>query len=323
MIARIVDVMESIVMSLVDDIVQFLMKPNALRSVVVFILALIIAYWLSRFMAQGIVRIAQHIAVRSDSESDDQRVLRLRQVETYLSIATAVARVFAVAIVGYFAWRALNPFGESGVSSSAAAIGAGAFFIVIAGQTIGIVLRDITAGSVMITEGWFKIGDFIKVEPFWDISGVVERFMLRSTRIRSLSGEIIWIHNQHITGVHVTPRGVRTLAVEIFVVDSKRGEEAIKRLINGLPKGKTMLAKPLKIISNEKWQDNIWRITVIGQTPPGRDWLIQDYLVSAIKDIDKGKRKVDKLLAHAPFARFADPDAERKFNRAVRVTQEK
>jgi small conductance mechanosensitive channel len=228
-----------------------------------------------------------------------------------------------VAVIGYFAWRALNPLNTSEVSNSAAAIGAGAFFIVIAGQTVGIILRDLTAGSIMITEGWFKIGDFIKIEPFWDVAGVVERFTLRSTRLRSLSGEIIWVHNQHITGVHVTPRGVRTMAVEIFVFDKERGEKAVQRLIDGLPKGKTMLAKPLKIIASEKWQDSIWRITVIGQTPPGRDWLIQEYFISAIKDLDKGKRKADKLLAHAPFARFADPDAERKFNRAVRVAQEK
>ena len=68
----------------------------------------------------------------------------------------------------------LSPFSATNMSSSAAAIGAGAFFVVIAGQTVGIILRDLTAGSIMITEGWFKIGDFIKIEPFWDVSGVVE-----------------------------------------------------------------------------------------------------------------------------------------------------
>jgi small conductance mechanosensitive channel len=274
-------------------------------------------------MAQAIVWVAQKIAVRSDSESNDTRVMRLRQMETYLSIATALVRAITVAIVGYIAWRALNPVNPSTMSGSAAAIGAGAFFVVIAGQTVGIILRDLTAGSIMITEGWFKIGDFIKIEPFWDVSGVVERFTLRSTRIRSLSGEIVWVHNQHITGVHVTPRGVRTLAVEVFVVDKERGEKAIRQLIAAIPKGKTMLAKPLKIVATEKWENGVWRITVVGQTTPGRDWLIQDYFVEAVKALDKGKKRTERLLANAPFARFADPDAERKFNRAVRVKTDK
>lgn len=315
--------MEQLVTSLYDDFINFFTQPNALRSVVIFVLALVIAYWLSRFMAQAIVWVAQKIAVRSDSESNDTRVMRLRQMETYLSIATALVRAITVAIVGYIAWRALNPVNSSTMSGSAAAIGAGAFFVVIAGQTVGIILRDLTAGSIMITEGWFKIGDFIKIEPFWDVSGVVERFTLRSTRIRSLSGEIVWVHNQHITGVHVTPRGVRTLAVEVFVVDKERGEKAIRQLIAAIPKGKTMLAKPLKIVATEKWENGVWRITVVGQTTPGRDWLIQDYFVEAVKALDKGKKRTERLLANAPFARFADPDAERKFNRAVRVKTDK
>jgi small-conductance mechanosensitive channel len=73
--------------------------------------------------------------------------------------------------------------------------------VVVAGQTIGIILRDLTAGSVMITEGWYKIGDFIKIEPFMEVAGVVERFTLRSTRLRALNGEIIWVHNQNITTI--------------------------------------------------------------------------------------------------------------------------
>lgn len=315
--------MEQAFTAFYEDFVNFLTRPNAFRSIIIFILAIVIAYWLSRFMAQAIVWFAQKIAVRSDQESSDVRVMRLRQVETYLSIAVALTRALVVAVVAFFTWRAVSPFASTNVSSSAAAIGAGAFFVVIAGQTVGIILRDLTAGSIMITEGWFKIGDFIKIEPFWDVSGVVERFTLRSTRIRSLSGEIIWVHNQHITGVHVTPRGVRTMAVEVFVVDKERGEKAIKALIKAIPKGKTMLARPLKIVATEKWENGVWRITVVGQTPPGRDWLIQDYFVEAVKALDKGKKRTERLLANAPFARFADPDAERKFNRAVRVTQDK
>ena len=315
--------MDTLITSIYDDGINFLTKPNAVRTVMVFVLALIVAYWLSRFLAQAIVWVAQKIAVRSDSESNDARVIRLRQVETYLSIATAIARALAVAIVGYITWRLLNPLDATNISGSAAAIGAGAFFIVIAGQTVGIILRDLTAGSIMITEGWFKIGDFIKIEPFWDVAGVVERFTLRSTRIRSLSGEIIWVHNQHITGVHVTPRGVRTMAVEVFVVDKERGEKAINKLISAIPSGTMMLAKPLKIVAREKWESGVWRITVVGQTPPGRDWLIQDYFVEAVKALDKGKKRTERLLANAPFARFADPDAERKFNRAVRVARDK
>ncbi|MFZ1258426.1 MAG: mechanosensitive ion channel domain-containing protein [Candidatus Saccharimonas sp.] len=305
-----------------DELHDFLVQPNTFRSLLILVLSLIMAYWASQFLAKLLIFLAQRIAVRSDNESNDARAVKLRQVETYLGMAVAIVRALVVAVVGYLAWRAMAPLASSGAANGAAAIGAGAFFVVIAGQTVGIVLRDLTAGSIMITEGWFKIGDFIKIEPFLDVSGVVERFTLRSTRVRALNGEIIWVHNQHITAVHVTPRGLRTIAVDIFVRDKTKGEFAIKQCIAAIPKGRMMLAQPLKIIEREQWGDGMWRITVQGQTLPGREWLIQDYFLTTVKELDRGKKRADRLLANAPMARFADSDADRKLKRAVRVAQD-
>lgn len=299
-------------------------QPNVFRSLLILLVSLVAAYWFSRFLARGFVRVTQFVANLSDTASDDAKALRYRQIETYLSVASAVLRALTVAVIGYVAWKTISPLaGANDSANSAAAIGAGTFFVVIAGQTIGIILRDLTAGTTMIAERWFTVGDFIKVEPFWDIAGVVEQFTLRSTRIRALNGEIIHIHNQHITAVHVTPRGVRTTAVDIFVHDLDRGEEAVKQVIAAIPKGKMMLAKPLRITGRQKWGDDLWRITTTGQTAPGREWLIQDYFIEMIKNIDEGKKKSERLLAYPPFAHFADSAADKRFNRAVRVAQEK
>ena len=308
--------------SFFDDISRWLMTPNAFRSVIILIASLIIAYWLSRFLAQGMIRIAQIIALRSDNESDDNQVMKLRQTETYLSIATAVVRALAVLIVGFVAWQLLNPFAGNGSVNGVAAIGAGTFFALIAGQTIGIVLRDLTAGAVMITEGWYKIGDFIKIEPYGDVCGVVERFTLRATRLRTLNGDVIIVHNQTIMGVHVTPNGVRTIAVDVFVRDKERGTEAIKKIIAAIPNGKTMLAKALRITKTEEWGENRWRITVVGQTAPGREWLIEKFFVEALIAIDEDKTGHDRLLVLPPMPRNADETADKRFHRAVRVAQE-
>ena len=302
-----------------SDMNNFLSQPNALRSILILITSIIVAYWLSRFIARGIIKIAQIVAVHSDKESDEDRLIRLRQIETYLSVIVALVRVALVTLVAFIAWRIFSPTSSGG---SIAAIGAGTIFIVIAGQTVGPLLRDVTAGATMIVEKWFNVGDFIKVEPFWDVSGVVERFTLRSTRIRQLSGEVVWIHNQQITAVHVSPRGVRTMAVDVFVRDRVAGEREIERIISSVPTGATLLARPLRIKYAERWDDEVWRITVIGETPPGREWLIDKYFVDALKDIDDGKKKADRLFIHEPIARFADPAADRRFKRAVRVAKD-
>lgn len=306
------------------DVAGLLTESDVLRFVLILITALIVSYWLSRFLAQGIVRIAQIVALRSDNESNDLRATRLRQTETYLSIATAIVRALVVLVVGYIAWRLLSPFpSNSTATNSIAAIGAGTFFALIAGQTIGIVLRDLTAGAVMITEGWYKIGDFVKIEPFGEVEGVVERFTLRSTRLRALNGEIIHVNNQSIASVHVTPRGLRTIAVDVFVRDKEAGTAAIRKLIAAIPKGKTMLARPLRITKTEEWGEERWRITVIGQTAPGREWLIEKFFVEALVDIDEGKEGRDRLLVLPPMPRNADEIADKRFRRAVRIAEER
>jgi small conductance mechanosensitive channel len=302
-----------------SELNNFFSQPNAFRSVLILVLAVIAAYILSKFLASAIIRVAKFVASHSDSSSDEEKVIRLRQVETYLSVTIAAVRLAVVVIVGVTVWKIFSP----GASSSIAAIGAGTFFVVFAGQTLGSLLRDITSGATMIIEKWFNIGDYIKIEPFPEVAGVVERLTLRSTRIRSLSGELIFVHNQHIMAAHVTPRGVRTMAVDIFVRDRVAGEKAIDKIINTVPTGATLLARPLQIKYAERWDDELWRITVVGETPPGREWLIDKYFVNALKEIDDGKKKSERLVIHEPIARYADPETDRKFKRAVRLHKDR
>jgi moderate conductance mechanosensitive channel len=315
---------DNFIQTFVSESLQFITEPNDFRTVLILVFSIIFAYWLSRFLSKGIIFVAQKVAVRGDTETREDRVVLYRQVETYLSVAVATTRVIVVAVIAYITWRLLAPVGsENWGGAGTAAIGASALFIVFAGATIGLLLRDITSGATMIIEKWFTIGDFIKVEPFLDMQGVVERMTLRSTKLRSLSGEVIWIHNQQIQAVHVTPRGVRTIAVDIFVKDIEAGKTAIEQVVSAMPTGATMLARPLKMTKPEQWGEGVWRITVVGEMTPGREWLMEQYFVNAIKKIDDDARKADKLLALEPFARYADPIADKRFRRAVRVAQNK
>ncbi|MBC7943339.1 mechanosensitive ion channel family protein [Candidatus Saccharibacteria bacterium] len=302
-----------------NEIQNFMSQSNSLRSLIILLLAITIAYLSSKYLARAIIKLAQVVSTRTDKESNEEKHIRLRQIETYLSVAVAGVRAVVVGIVAYQTWYILNP---NASSSGVAAIGASAAFIVFAGQSLGMILRDVTAGSTMIIEHWFNVGDYVKIEPFMDVTGVVERFTLRSTKLRSLNGEIIWIHNQQIQSVHVTPMGIRTMAVDVFVRDRELGETTLKEIIEAVPSGPTLLAKPLRIKSTERWGDDLWRITVIGYTAPGREWLIEKFFVNAIKDIDDGVRaKSKRIFVYEPITRFADPIADKKFLRAIRANK--
>lgn len=314
------DTQTTFLIDLKDDLELFLGQPNPYRSILILVGSLFLAYFLSRFITNGFIKLAQVVATHSDKESDDERSIRLRQIETYLSVTIAIIRAAIVAIVGVVIWKTITPEGST---NGAAAIGASAFFIVFAGQSFGMIIRDITTGAAIIIERWFNVGDFIKIEPFIDVSGVVERLTLRSTKLRSLNGEVVWIHNQQIQAVHVTPRGVRTMAVDIFVRDRIEGERAIEEIINTVPTGTMMMARPLRIKYAERWNDELWRITVVGEMLPGREWLVERYFVNALKDIDEGKPKSERLIIHEPIARYADSEADRRFKRAVRIDKDK
>lgn len=308
----------------IHEIQDVLGSPNGYRAILILIISIIFAYWLSHFFAKAIVFVAQRVAISGDKQTNEGKIIFYRQVETYLSIAVAIVRALVVAIVAYVTWRILTPEGSEALGGTgAAAIGAGTFFIVFAGATIGLLLRDITAGTVMIVEKWFTIGDFIKVEPFMEVSGVVERMTLRSTKLRSLSGEVVWIHNQQIHGVHVTPRGVRTIAVDVFINNVEEGVAAVDKVVSAMPTGATMLARPLKVTEPEQWGADMWRVTVVGQTAPGREWLMEKFFVNSIIKIDEGAKKSERVLALDPIARYADPVADKRFKRAVRVAQGK
>jgi hypothetical protein len=303
--------------SVLHEINTFFGMPNAFRSILILFISIVVAYWLSHFVALFIVRIAKSIAFRSDSTTDDTKRLKLRRIETHLSVAVAVVRALIVGIVAFYVWQVVSP----AASFTTAAIGASAFFIVIASATLGMVLRDITAGATMIIERWFDVGDFIRIEPFWDVSGVVERITLRSTKLRNLNGEVIWIHNQHMHGAKVTPRGLRTIAVDVFMNNEKVGTSLIEKVIATIPLGPLTVTESIKITRKERWGDYLWLFTIVGQTPPGREWLMEDYFVESLKEID-AKRRGTNTLVRKPLVRFADPVAERSYRRAVRVKKQ-
>lgn len=296
------------------EINEFINSPNAYRSLLILVAALVVSYVASKFLANGIVKLAQVISTKSDNISNRQKKIRYRQIETYLSISIAIMRAAVVALVAYVAWRLISPT----ASSSAAAIGASAFFIVFAGQTLGPVLRDITVGATMITEGWFHVGDFIKVEPFIDLNGVVERFTLRSTKIRNLSGEVIWVHNQHIQAVHVTSENVRTYVIDIFTRDPEVAQGVIQEVIDAIPPSTALVRNPAKVLSVTPWNDQLSHIMVQCRVAPGREWLAESFFVNALKEVDEDKKTSERLFVYAPTARYADPVAEKEFRRFLR-----
>lgn len=309
--------MEQITQNIFQEMMLIISQPNALRSVFILLIILIAAYLFSKIVALLIIRVAQLVAIGSDTTDDIEKQIRLRRVETYLSVTIAIVRAVIVGVVVFYVWKLLFPSASTG----SAAIGASALFLVLAGSTIGMILRDITSGAAMIAEHWFHVGDYIRVEPFIDVSGVVERMTLRSTKLRNINGEVIWLHNQHIQGVKVTPRGVRTIAVDIFVNNERVGHNLIMKAVDTVPVGTMKVIKKPKVSRAEQWGEKLFWFTVVAEMPPGREWLMEKYFIDSLHELDE-RRKGPKTFVRPPIARYADADAEKSFKRAVRMKRE-
>jgi len=280
------------------------------NSLWVLLASLIVAWLIGKGVSIILRRVSRSFGRQADAASDLAAVNRYRRLETWTILSIAILRVVFVVLGLYFWWTYIHPSnGPSGL------IGASALLAIILGGVFGPLLRDFAFGSGMMAEHWFGVGDLITVVPFPDIQGVVERITLRSTRIRGLNGEVIWIANQNISGVRIAQKGVWTMAIEMFVTDPKKAEALIEKTNALLPTGPSLVASRLGIMSADKRSEDLWHVTAVGETAPGREWLLQNTAVDLLKKLDE--KSSHPILITDPVARYADNDTERQFARAV------
>lgn len=292
---------------LLEHISRSFFSLHALLSLIVFVG---VAYALGRTTAALLRRVVGAIGRQADKTENLQTVNRLRRYETMLILMIAVLRTFFVLFALYLWWIYIHPNQQP-----TAIIGASALLAIIIGGALSPALRDISSGSVMMAEQWYAVGDHVRIEPFSEMQGVVERVTLRSTRIRGLNGEVIWINNQNIQAVRITPKGIRTIALEMFVYDLEAGQALIDSLNRRLPNGDLLVISPVNIMTSTKVGETLWHITAIGETAPGREWLIEQYAIDVLKEINDTRET--KVLATEPVARYADSEAERRFARSI------
>lgn len=281
------------------------------RSIIALLIALAIALVLGRIVAAFLRRLTMVVGKQADKSKDLNKVNRLRRVETLVVLSIALVRATLIILAFYFWWAYMHPNGQP-----TAIIGASAVVAILLSGALVPLLRDLTFGSVMMAEHWFGVGDYVRIEPFANLQGVVDRVTLRSTRLRDLNGEVVWINNQNIAAVRITPRGIRTLAIEMIVNDIDRGIDLVAQANLRLPNSPLMLIRPLTIISKQEIGSKLWHITAIGETAPGREWILEEYAIKLIQEVDEDSKK--PTLLHDPVAHNADADAERRFTRTIK-----
>ena len=233
------------------------------------------------------------------------KLTEVKRDETLVALIRTGIAYAGFAAAGVLAFAELL----GGVDRLAALAGA-SFLLILVGFAVQRVLTDIIAGLAMFSERWYAVGDTIAVAGL-ELQGVVEDVSLRRTKLRTLDGESIHIHNSQIPAVKVLPRGVKELAIELFVSDRERGEEMIASLAPLLPEGPTTFVRRPWVDTVEELSPSLVRIALRATTAPGREWLADSFFSDLLKEqADPG------LIVHGPIVLAVDENASRSFARA-------
>ena len=273
---------------------------NWLAFAIVIVAAILAALIIPRIAVALLAR-----RLRGRQSIDEDVHLRAKRADTLVAAIRSLSRYAAITagILGIFIFAIPGP-GSTVIGIS--------LLLAVGGFAAQSVLRDIIAGSMMLFERWFDVGDAITIEP-WAMSGVVETMSLRSVKLRGLGGETIRIHNQHMYGVRVARRGIREIVLEFYVTDAATGRELVQRLSDVLPSGPMHLLSALSIESEEQ-VGLLTRFMVRGAVPPGREWLIETFAIAVLKELDE---EGGHVIKHGPVAYFSDSVAESRFARSV------
>ena len=162
----------------------------------------------------------------------------------------------------------------------------------------------------MFAERWFSVGDTVAVHAGVELQGVIEDVSLRHTRLRSVTGEVIHIHNSQIQAVRVLRVEVKELAIELFVSKRDEGEELVEEVSAILPVGADDL--------RSQAVDRAGRRALCQSRASGsarRSLRAASGLVEGFSDLLK-EQAAESLIVHGPVVLAVDERATWSFARA-------
>jgi small-conductance mechanosensitive channel len=247
---------------------------------------------------------------RTPSGDLSAKIVELKRRETSVAvIRTGIAYIaFATALV-------LTAAQLTGGFGRLTAVAGASFILILVGFSAQRMLMDIIAGFNMFVEHWYSVGDTIAI-PMLEVQGIVEDLSLRRTKLRSLDGEVINIHNSQIAAVRVLPGGVKEFDVELVASSREAAEVLVEHVGAILPEGPTTFIRRPVIHQVDDLAPGLVRLRMRAAVAPGREWLVHGFYTDLLKE------RADKhLIVHGPVVLTVDDKVERSFARASAATR--
>ena len=204
----------------------------------------------------------------SKVSDERQREIMIRRTSTFhgliFQVLRAVVWVFFISMI-------LWVFGVN-LSPILAGVGVVGLGISLGAQNL---FRDILNGFFIITEDQFNIGDWVEIGSH---SGTVEAFSLRTTRIRSIEGQLVFIPNSLVLQVVNHNKEWAVARVEFGIPYTSHANDIIEtvrsivREYRGLHTN-LILDEPI-VHGIVDFRPNDMQLRVLIKTIPGSQWEI-------------------------------------------------
>ncbi|RDI40883.1 mechanosensitive ion channel family protein [Falsibacillus pallidus] len=172
----------------------------------------------------------------------------------------------------------------------------------IVGLAIGFgaqnLVRDIITGFFIIFEDQFSVGDYVRIGA---TEGTVEEIGLRTTKIKSWTGELHIIPNGNISEVTNFSLNNSVAVVDINLSYEENIEE-VEKIINDLllkmPHKYEELVQPPELLGVQNMAASQVTVRVVAETLPMKHWYIARQLRKEIKSV------LDERGVDIPFPRM-------------------
>jgi small-conductance mechanosensitive channel len=247
--------------------VQFI--GNLVATAVVVALA-ILFYKVSMRLVPRILR--WHLPEDGDLSNFRTRA-RIQRRDTAVTLVRNTLRYITFAIVGLFI---VSIF----LSDSLPTVAGASILVAVLGFSAQNFLRDIIAGFFILFEGQYNVGDFVWVESA-KAAGIVEDFGLRTTTLRTPSGELVYIPNGSITSVTKYISGQQSYTIDVQL----KNDEAADRVLEELEeqKGRELFLTSPRLLYREESPEGHIRLQLLAGVLPSTGWLVEENLIECIK----------------------------------------
>lgn len=244
----------------------WLLLGEGLLKIIVILIAAKLITRITKLMVENIFKVRSHSPLRISERREATLVKLLRSVITYVVYFIAFVMILSIFDIDVKALLA-------GAGIVGLAVGFGAQSLV----------KDIITGFFIIFEDQFSVGDFIRVGQF---EGIVEGIGLRTTKIKSWTGELHILPNGSIIEVTNFSLNNSLAIVDVNVSyegDFNKVERVLEEMLQGLQEKYEDIVAPPELLGIQTFGASEIVLRIVAETLPMRHLYIARMIRKEVK----------------------------------------